>query len=240
MSSEDPGEISLSELLKNPNPLARNPLQIGQSIFYDPNEEDFHKILQTLQFQCEQENEKLNKLRSLTEYFQQQNQEMDENKKRITLLMAEEQLLSQEIEKQRQYQQNANTRIRVLGELSVRKHVHETVKQYKKALPQLIREVKDTKEQITRERETLNLNNAIHQILSERLEQLVDKRVTRESEIRYGTYFLSSFTFSILRSVITSSSDLRERLENVQNSFNELIKELNNFVEQNFEKKKSA
>ncbi|CAG8442399.1 3817_t:CDS:2 [Acaulospora colombiana] len=196
MSSEDPGEISLSELLKNPNPLARNPLQIGQSIFYDPNEEDFHKILQTLQFQCEQENEKLNK--------------------------------------------NANTRIRVLGELSVRKHVHETVKQYKKALPQLIREVKDTKEQITRERETLNLNNAIHQILSERLEQLVDKRVTRESEIRYGTYFLSSFTFSILRSVITSSSDLRERLENVQNSFNELIKELNNFVEQNFEKKKSA
>ncbi|RHZ72569.1 hypothetical protein Glove_242g76 [Diversispora epigaea] len=215
MNSEETEELSLSDLLNNLNPLERNSKKKFQDIYCDVNETDYSKILQTLQLQCEQENEKINKLNSLMEYFQQQKPEIEEDEKKILLLIAEERLLDQEIEEQKRKRQTVETRNRVLNEISVKDHIYETVEQYKKSLPQLNLEIQDVKEQITREKETLNEFDIINKTLSEKLE-------LSNEHISYDSRFENS----------------HEKLQKVQEIFDELNRELFKFVEHNFENKK--
>ncbi|CAG8801345.1 10542_t:CDS:2 [Gigaspora margarita] len=181
------------------------------NILYDSDETDIDKILQILTDQYVQEKEKLNNLR-LQLQLSLQSPELTENIKRVAILKAEEQKLDQEIEQQMLDQHKAKIKSRIFRDLWVRKHISDTVDQCRNFLPKLRQEIQDTKDHITREKETLKETNIIHEVLSERIERQSDEHLSRESE----------------------NCILKKELNDVKRSYNTLKKELVKFVDTHF------
>ncbi|RIA90769.1 centromere protein Cenp-K [Glomus cerebriforme] len=176
-------------------------------------EQDIDKVLQSMRKQCDEEYIKLNDIRSKIKYFETP-KNLSEKAKRIALLKAEEQRLDEEIEEQKKDQRTITTKPHVLCELSVMKHIQETIETYKNILlPQLHQEINEAKDQISREKELLNESEIIHNVLLDKLEKLQrGEPKSQESEL----------------------STIKEEINIVKNNFDMLMDELTNFVTTNF------
>ncbi|CAG8693521.1 10379_t:CDS:2 [Funneliformis mosseae] len=177
-------------------------------------EQDIDQVLQALKRQCEEEYVKLNEIRSKLKHFETPVNALSEEEKRVAIMKAEEKRLDEEIVEQKKNQRNVTTKPHVLRELSVMKEVHQTIENYQNILPRLHKEINEIKNQIIRERDTLNESEIIHDTLLDKLKKLQqnDGSMTQKSEI----------------------GDIKEKINTVRKDFDILMDELRKFADTNF------
>ncbi|PKY14809.1 hypothetical protein RhiirB3_400759 [Rhizophagus irregularis] len=209
-----PLSFSFANFIPNSNNLKNQ--KVTKPTFSHLNlENDIDKVLQSMKQQCEIEYAKLNELTSKIKHFEHTNN-LSEKDRRIALLKAEEQILDEEIEEQKKNQKILTTKPHVLCELSVMKHIQETIEQYNKLIPQIHKEIDESKEQIEREKNLLSESEIIHNVLLNKLEKLQLDESDDESESQ------------------SEIGAIRQELRSIKSNYNMLMDELNDFIDTNF------
>ncbi|CAG8484073.1 12573_t:CDS:2 [Ambispora gerdemannii] len=137
--------------------------------------------------------------------------------KEIAILKQEEQRLLFEIEMGKREMKRTQNVPPIVDELLVRKQVHQIIQQYKRSIPSLRQELKNTRDKSQREKQTLEESDAINAALTLRVEKLKNHDSQDSTTIQNAEI-----------------SQMQEKLAAVKQNLEFLMKELIAFLDKHF------